>query len=274
MKKLSLSLAAAAIMAVSGGQAQAAACALTPAALDGTYRDFCVREASVPGTAGGFDDITADLITGGYSEKFVVTGPGTFFTSAYWNAGQLRKDEGAVNITDKYLGASNAFGGYGMYGLFSATGTYVTSGGNTTFTGATATISLYIDPMVDNTFSFDGFNNAVAADPSNDDYLIASSSTLLSGEGNVTTGQANGNFDLLFDDLVLTAAGLGYFIAPSPFHVQVDISGQFISFVPGGVSDLAGSADVFFVVPEPGALALTSLALLALGGIARRRSAT
>lgn len=236
--------------------------------------DFQVQEGAISGVSHTF---TADKLTGPYAEKFTVTsvdgfGNGTFISSAYFTIQGFSKNDGANAVAPVQLNSM-----YGLYGIFNASGTISGIGTSTvTFTGSTGSFSLYSDAYaggVSTTLGFVGLNATTLAD-SADDKLLASTSTVQSGAGSIHPGTLNkGDFAIVFGDLVLSALGAQYFFDPSPFYVTAKATGQLDTFdlSAGTTTDLTGSVDIHFNVPEPGTIALVGVALLAVGGVARKR---
>lgn len=267
----------------------AAPLALASASASAAFLDFDFKESSVPGTP--FNPLApskADKIVGNYAEvvTFVPTGPGTgtFATSVKWQAGQFVADDGTNPLLGLFLNAPNMFGGYGLYGLFTATGTYsTTSGGVTTFSFASGSgaLSVYIDASVNTTFAapVSGVSPWTTAGAL-DDILIATG-TVLSGAGTLDptlptcgAGINCGSFGVEAS-FSLTAAGSGYFVVPSPFYNTIDLSGQFNNFVPAGTQTINGSMDAVFKgtpIPAPATLGLFGAGLLGLGAMVRRRA--
>lgn len=227
--------------------------------------DFTVDESSVEGLGGSF---TADKINGAYAER-VTFGAGTFDTVAYGDFGQYLNNDGATNVSPIELNNS-----YGLYALFDGAGTFGTAGALTTFTFTSASFDLYIDPDLNTTKALPGSApGAVALGGAGDDYLIASSDTMVSGTGVLVAG-TGGFFDLVFTDFTLESPdGTDYFTSPDPFYIRVNVDGDFDNFVPVGNQEVTGDLSAVFAVPEPGSLALLGIGLTGLGMMARRRKA-
>ena len=239
-----------------------------PAAAE--FMDFEVTEGSVPGNVA--NTFWADKLNGNYAEMVSITGANTFSAQAYANFGQFAKNEGSTIVTPVQL---NGLNGYGLYALFNATGTFA----GTSFTGGTGAFYLYIDPNQDTTFALTNGLVAPTVGGNADDYLIAWTTTLTSGSGNL--GGPPGAFDFKFTDFQLTTgdqsafwagnqAGDQYFTSPSPFYFQTQVNGDIDQFQ--GTNPISVTGDVSAVfVPEPGTLALAGLALGAMGLVSRRR---
>ena len=255
MKKHLLSLATAAFLGLSGAAASAA-----PALLD-----FTVDEGSVPGAAP--NSLVADKLNGGYNEILTINLDATFDTQAYANIGQFFGNDGGSTVGSQIGAGIGAPNQYGMYALFSSSGTFAGS----TFTGTSGSFNLYIDPNSDTSLALgaDG-TTPVAVGNNADDYLIAFTTSLTSAIGILGNP---GAFDLWFDDFQLTALGSTYFTSPDPFYLVVNVDGDFDNFNPvlGQSFNVVGDVSAVFAVPEPGSLALIGLALAGLSFGARRR---
>ena len=230
------------------------------------FQDFIVDEGSIPGnTAVTFE---ADKINGAYSERITFGPGGSFVTSAYANFGIFLENQGTVQVTESTLGAE-----YGLYALFTSSGTVSGGPGVFTFSGSDAEVRVFIDPENDTDFAL----GATGADPvilgdNADDYLIASADELVSGTGVLVTG-VGGFFDIVLDGFTLTVDGEEYFISPDPFYIRVNIDGDFDNFTPVGNQTLTGDVSAVFLIPEPGSLALLGFGLLGLALGLRRRLA-
>lgn len=268
--------------------------------------DFMVNESALPGVglnaSGDSRVFEADRMTGGYTERFLVTSfdaatnTGTFATVAYFSIGQFFCCDNSTTPTPGPFGLNRAEDdrGYGLFGTFSATGTFSTVGSTTNFTGGTATFNLFADLDQDTQLSFinplDPLLGLAALNLANsdanpvDDALLATSSTLIAGAGQVRPLAINlGDYAILFGNIGLdappeglTALGQAYFFDPSPFYMIARASGQLNTFfIPSAESPLnefSGSLDIIFAaVPEPGMLALFGFGLVGVGFSTRRR---
>ncbi len=228
----------------------------------------------------GQTGFTADLLNGLYNEKVQVyvdpiDGLLKFNATivADWNAWAY---QGASLDTQLNFG-------YDLYAVVTASG--VITGANS-FTATSAGLSLYLDDNNDTVLdmaSIDGTNPLLPfLNVGADDYLLGTSTNLMSGSGSTSASAGTDGFAVLFDEFVLTndAAklidGNRFFIAPRPFHLVIysdgDINDGTVENVGPGLLEIKGDVSANFTVPEPGSLALAGLALLGLAAARRRQT--
>ena len=224
-------------------------------------------------------NFTADKITGNYTEIATFNPDGTFSVSLMWDAGQFVTNNGNTAIK---AGVTGLGVNYGIYALYTASGTVSTSGSVTSFTFAPGTGSFK--------FVLDANNNTTATAPTtgsgafalanaSDDIVLANGAAI-SGLGQLnsalpTCGDLNGLNCGSFGSTTsfnLTADGKNFFIAPNPFYGLSFQSGQLNNFSFSGTQVINGSLDVAFRdVPEPASLGLLGLGLLGLGFVRGRK---
>ena len=241
---------------------------------------FTVEEGSVPGS--GANPVTATRINFDHSETITSGGLAALGGTGLFSESGFLTFTGFLNNGVTQLTQLNGFGasGYKLYGLFNFNGTIGTdgSGGILYFPTSPASISLYLDPNVNTTLTLPGSGNgSVTRGNIGDDVLLGTATNLSAAQGHIFPGLANGDFEGIFSDWMLTPAGSAYFVAPNPFHMVIDFNGN-LTQVTGAsagpfTGTINGSGNAFFngKVPAPGVVILLGMGLAALGFSRRKQ---
>lgn len=259
-----------------------AGCALAAVCGGAVAQSFTADEGSVPGAAQNL--VNADRISFNYQAMIdqTLVGPSFDGDDPFTESGFLTKASFA-NGGSAVVSQLNALNGYGIYGLFTITGTASQSGAGFAATFQTASLTLWIDPGQDTTLGFVG-NTAAATAGTGEDYAIANY-TLQSGEARVFAGLANGDFDTVLNvsltDNGTAMDGESFFSGPRPFYLFENFGGNTqtisgASLSSSFVANVTGAGTEIFLapIPEPETYALMLAGLGALGFVARRRRRT
>ena len=237
--------------------ALAAAAACVPAAA----QTFTVNEGTVPGAAA--NTVSADRISFNYAAHIVQTLVGTAYdgNDPFTESGYLTKASfanGGTAVPSQLNGLAPT--GYGIYGLFTITGTAAQEGSGIHATFSTATLQLFLDPGQNTTLSFVG-DTAVKGGTTSDDYLLTSY-TLSAGEAHVFGGLAKGDFNTVLNMTVSNNGtlqdGESFFSSPVPFYALENFGGNTetltgASLTSGFTAVASGAGTELFLAPVPGA---------------------
>lgn len=232
------------------------------------YPDFTV-DTSALGGGGTLGTFIVNDISGQYHEQLTFTSASTFAVSLDFMAQGFNYDDTNAAASQSLTATQTGLGSnYEVLAILNGTGTYTTSGGNTTFS---------LDPGGDLTVSYDAGANASFSAPATpggsftinangDTITTLATGSALTGNGSVQCSAPNlcGAFGQE-TSFALTPAGATFFIAPNPFYALSLQSGQVEGFpiVEGETVTTSGTLNAVFgsLVPEPAPLTMMGVAL-------------